>query len=130
MSETAFRFLLQNDRQPFRPSRCYIVADPKMDDRTQWTLELDAPEDAPWIYELDDIKDWMLHGDDKPMRQMFYDANDPRTPYRNLERDEVFREYVRRTLGKIACGVSTSSKIRADAINCRRENADPLQRCS
>ena len=65
MSETAFRFLLQNDRQPFRPSRCYIVADPKMDDRTQWTLELDAPEDAPWIYELDDIKDWMLHGDDK-----------------------------------------------------------------
>jgi hypothetical protein len=72
-----------------------------MDDRTQWTLELDAPEDAPWIYELDDIKDWMLHGDDKPMRQMFYDANDPRTPYRNLERDEVFREYVRRLLEKL-----------------------------
>lgn len=49
MSETAFRFLLQKDRQPFRPSRCFIVADPKVDDRRRWTVELDQPKDDVWF---------------------------------------------------------------------------------
>ena len=100
MSEIAFQFLLQNDRQPFRPSRCYIIADPAVDDRRQWTLELDPPKDAAWIYELDDIKGWMLHGP-KPVRQMFYDAKNPLTPFRELERDEVFREYLRKLLERL-----------------------------
>jgi hypothetical protein len=62
MSQTAFHFLLQNGRQPFRPSRCYIIADPEVSDRRQWTLELDPPKDAAWVHEIDDIKTWMLHG--------------------------------------------------------------------
>ncbi|WP_143201832.1 AAA family ATPase [Bradyrhizobium sp. NAS96.2] len=97
MSETAFRFLLQDDLQPFRPSRCFIVADPNSNDRRQWTLRLDRPKDAAWVYELDDIKDWMLHGT-KPVRKIFYDSSNPHTPFRELERDEVFRAYLRKIL--------------------------------
>jgi energy-coupling factor transporter ATP-binding protein EcfA2 len=100
MSEPAFRFLLQNDKQPFCPSRCYIVADPKVDDRRQWTLQLDPPADAAWVYQLDDIKDWMLHGE-KAVRQIIHDPKNPRTPFRDLERDEVFREYLRKVLDRI-----------------------------
>lgn len=100
MSESAFRFLLQNDAQPFRPSRCYIVADPKVDNRKLWSLELDPPKDAPWVYELDDLKDWMLHGS-KSVRRIFFDVKNPRTPFRELERDEVFREYLRKVLEKL-----------------------------
>jgi hypothetical protein len=96
-SENAFRFLFQNAGQPFRLSRCYIIANPKVNDRRQWTLELDPPRDAGWFYQLDDIKDWVLHGE-KPVRQMFYNPKDPQTPFRELERDEVFREYVRKVL--------------------------------
>ena len=100
MSESAFRFPLQNDTQPFRSSRCYIVADPKVNDRKLWSLELDPPKDASWVYELDDLKDWMLHGP-KAVRRIFYDVKDPRTPFRELERDEVFREYLRKLLEKL-----------------------------
>ncbi|TPM90684.1 AAA family ATPase [Mesorhizobium sp. B2-1-3A] len=100
MSETAFQFLLQYEGQPFYPSRCFIIADPKIKDRNQWTLQLDSPQDAPWVYQLDDIKDWMLHGS-KAVRQIIYDRKDPRTPYRDLERDEVFREYLRKILEKL-----------------------------
>ena len=100
MSEPAFRFLLQNDKQPFCPSRCYIVADPKVDDRRQWTLQLDPPADAAWVYQLDDIKDWMLHGE-KAVRQIIHDPKNPRTPFRDLERDDVFREYLRKVLDRI-----------------------------
>lgn len=100
MSETAFHFVLQNEGRPFYPSRCYITADPKVNDRKQWTLELEPPKDAAWVYRLDDIKDWMLH-DSKAVRQIIYDRKDPRTPYRNLERDEVFREYLRKFLEKL-----------------------------
>lgn len=97
MPETAFRFLLQHDRQPFFPSRCYITADPRVDDRRQWSLQLDFPVDAPWVYQLDDMKDWMLH-DRKAMRRIFFDVKNPRTPFRELERDEVFRAYLRKVL--------------------------------
>ncbi len=99
MSETAFQFLLQHDGQPFHPSRCFIVADPKVDDRRQWTLQLDPPEDAEWVYRVDDMKDWMLHG--PPMRQIIFDRKNPRTPYRDLERDELFRAYLRKVLEKL-----------------------------
>jgi energy-coupling factor transporter ATP-binding protein EcfA2 len=100
MSETAFRFLLQHDRQPFFPSRCFITADPKVDDRRQWSLQLDPPVDAPWVYQLDDVKDWMLHGS-KTVRRIFFDTKNPRTPFRELERDEVFRAYLRKILEKL-----------------------------
>jgi hypothetical protein len=100
MSKSAFRFLLQKDKQPFRPSRCYIIADPKDNDRRQWTLELDPPEGAVWVHELNDIKTWMLHGD-KSVRQMFYDPTNPLTPFRDLDRDEVFREYLRKLLERL-----------------------------
>ncbi|MHC2584180.1 AAA family ATPase [Bradyrhizobium diazoefficiens] len=100
MSETAFRFLLQHDRQPFFPSRCYITADPKVDDRRQWSLQLDPPLDATWVYQVDDVKDWMLH-DLKPVRRIFFDTKNPRTPFRELERDEVFRAYLRKILERL-----------------------------
>ena len=100
MSETAFRFLLQYDRQPFLPSRCYITADPKVEDRRQWSLQLDPPVDAPWVYRLDDVKDWMLH-DRKAVRRIFFDTKNPRTPFRELERDEVFRAYLRKILERL-----------------------------
>ncbi|WP_354168396.1 MULTISPECIES: AAA family ATPase [unclassified Bradyrhizobium] len=100
MSDTAFRFLLQHERQPFFPSRCYITADPKVDDRRQWGLQLDFPVDAPWVYQLDDMKDWMLH-DRKAVRRIFFDVKNPRTPFRELERDEVFRAYLRKILERL-----------------------------
>ena len=56
MSEAAFKFLLQKGAQPFRPSTCFIVADPKVMDRKIWMLELDRPKDAEWVFQIDDIK--------------------------------------------------------------------------
>jgi hypothetical protein len=53
MSESAFRFLLQNDTLPYRPSRCYIVADPEVDNRKLWSLELNPPKSAAWVHELE-----------------------------------------------------------------------------
>lgn len=100
MSQSAFRFLLQKDAQPFCPSTCFIVADPKINDRKVWTLELERPKDAEWVLQIDDVKDWMLHGK-KAVRQMFYDTQNPRTPFRELDRDEVFREYLRKILEKL-----------------------------
>jgi len=100
MSETAFKFLLQKGTQPFRPSTCFIVADPKVMDRKIWTLELDRPKDAEWFFQIDDIKDWMLHGTE-PARKMYYDTSNPRTPFRELDRDEVFRAYLRKILDKL-----------------------------
>lgn len=100
MPEPAFQFLLQHDGQPFYPSRCYIIADPTVKDRNQWTLQLEPPQDPAWVYQLDDIKGWMLH-DSNAVRQIIYDRKDPRTPYRNLQRDEVFREYLRKLLEKL-----------------------------
>lgn len=97
---SAFHFLLWEGGRPFRSSRCYIVADPNVDDRNQWTLQLDPPEGAAWVYEIADIKDWMLHGN-KPVRQIIFDRKNPRTPYRNLDRDEIFREYLRKILEKV-----------------------------
>ena len=97
---SGFRFLLQDEGRPFRPSRCYVVADPTVNDRRAWTLELDPPEATPWVYVLDDVKSWMLHGE-KPVRQMFFDSTDPLTPFRELERSEVFREYLRKQLERL-----------------------------
>jgi|GEM_PF-5305826 len=99
MSHSAFRFLLSHDGHPYRPSRCYVVADPAVSNRKQWTVQLDPPVDAPWVYEIDDIKDWMLHG--KPKRQIIFDRTNPRTPFRDLERDQIFREYLRAILERI-----------------------------
>ncbi|MDF2384876.1 AAA family ATPase [Nostoc ellipsosporum NOK] len=99
VTKSAFRFLLWDNDQPYQSSRCYIVADPTINDRKQWTLQLEPPTDAPWFYQIDDIKDWMLHG--KPKRQIIFDRSNPRTPFRDLERDEVFREYLRKVLEKI-----------------------------
>ncbi|QHP68207.1 AAA family ATPase [Bradyrhizobium sp. LCT2] len=42
----------------------------------------------------------MLHGN-RAVRQMFYDTNNPLTPFRELDRDEVFREYLRKILEKL-----------------------------
>ena len=95
----AFRFLLQEGNQPFLSSRCYIEADPKIQNRKQWVLHLDRPEGAPWVFEIDDIKAWMLHG--KPVRQIIYDRSDPKTPFRDLERDAIFREYLRHLFERI-----------------------------
>ena len=100
MSETAFKFLLQNGTQPFRPSTCFIVADPKVTDRKIWKLELDRPKDAEWVFQIDDIKDWMLHGTEL-VRKMYYDSSNPHTPFRELDCDEVFREYLRKILDKL-----------------------------
>lgn len=100
MTETAFKFLLQKDSQPFRPSTCFIVADPKVMDRKIWMLELDRPKDAEWVFQIDDIKDWMLHGRET-VRKMYYDTSNPLTPFRELDRDEVFREYLRKILDKL-----------------------------
>ena len=99
MTDAAFRFLLQDEGRPYRSSTCYIIADPMINDRKQWTLQLEPPEEDAWSYRIDDIKDWMLHG--KPKRQIIFDRSDPRTPFRDLERDEVFREYVRQFLSRL-----------------------------
>jgi MoxR-like ATPase len=100
MSETAFKFLLQNGKHPYRPSTCFIVADPKVMDRKLWTLELDEPEGAEWVFRIDDIKDWMLHGSE-PVRKMYFDITDHRTAFRELDREEVFRAYLRKILEKL-----------------------------
>jgi hypothetical protein len=99
MEASAFRFLLRDGNQPFRSSRCYIEADPTIDNRKQWLLHLDRPEGAAWVYEIDDIKAWMLHG--KPVRQIIYDRSNPRTPFRDLDRDSIFREYLRHMFDRI-----------------------------
>jgi energy-coupling factor transporter ATP-binding protein EcfA2 len=99
MSEVAFRFLLQDAGQPFVSSRCYIVADPAIDDRNQWEVVLERPSDAPWVLEIDGLKDWMLHG--KPTKKIFFDRTNPRTPFRELKRDDIYREYLRKILEKI-----------------------------
>lgn len=99
MSDPAFQFLLCESDQPFHSSRCYIVADPEIDDRKQWTLQLERPKDTAWVYEIDDMKDWMLHGVSK--RQIILDRTNPRTPFRDLYREEVFREYLRKIVEKI-----------------------------
>ncbi|MDT0506929.1 AAA family ATPase [Novosphingobium sp. MMS21-SN21R] len=99
MTNSALRFLLSHDGHPYQPSRCYVVADPEIDNRKQWTVQLDPPVDATWVYEIDDMKDWMLHG--KPKRQIIFDRKNPRTPFRDLERDQIFREYLRAILERI-----------------------------
>lgn len=95
----AFRFLLQEGDRPFLSSRCYIEADPKIQNRKQWMLHLDRPVGAPWVFEIDDIKAWMLHG--KPVRQIIFDRSDQNTPFRDLDRDAIFREYLRHLLERI-----------------------------
>jgi energy-coupling factor transporter ATP-binding protein EcfA2 len=99
MADFAFRFLLWENNKPYQSSRCFIVADPNIDDRRKWTLQLERPDGAAWFYEIDDIKDWMLHG--KAKRQIIFDRKNPRTPFRDLERDEVFREYLRKVVEKL-----------------------------
>lgn len=99
MTDSAFRFLLSHDGHPYQPSRCYIVADPTVNNRKQWKLQLDPPVGAAWVYEITDIKDWMLHG--KPKRQIIFDRTNPRTPFRDLERDQIFREYLRAIFKRI-----------------------------
>jgi len=94
-----FRFLLQDKGQPFVSSRCYVVADPTIDDRYQWEIFLERPADASWVLEIDGLKDWMLHG--KPAKKIFFDRSNPRTPFRELKRDEIYREYLRKILEKI-----------------------------
>ncbi|MBB3979542.1 energy-coupling factor transporter ATP-binding protein EcfA2 [Rhizobium azooxidifex] len=100
MSDNAFKFLLQDDSQPFFPSRCYVVADPAVAERDQWSVELDEPVGERWVHRIDDIKDWMLHGE-KDTRQMIFDRNDRFTPFRTLHRDEVFRAYLRKLLDRL-----------------------------
>lgn len=99
MADSAFRFLLSHDGHPYQPTRCYVVADPTVNNRKQWKLQLDPPVDAAWVYEIDDIKDWMLHG--KPKRQIIFDRTNPTTPFRDLERDQIFREYLHAVLERI-----------------------------
>ncbi|MUT24272.1 AAA family ATPase [Mesorhizobium japonicum] len=108
MTDCAFRFLLWNNDQPYKPSRCYIIADPEVNDRKQWRLQLDPPEGAAWSYEIDDVKDWMLHG--KPKRQIIFDRSNPKTPFRDLVRDEVFREYLRKILENIPAAYQSRRK--------------------
>lgn len=108
MQASAFRFLLQEGRQPFRSSRCYIEADPTINNRKQWLLHLDRPEGAAWLYEIDDIKAWMLHG--KPVRQIIYDRSNPRTPFRDLDRDTIFREYLRHMFDQIPAACRSRRK--------------------
>lgn len=110
MPETAFRFLLQDGGEPFCPSRCYVTADPKINDRKQWSLQLEPPDADAWVYQIDDIKDWMLHSN-KEVRQILYNSKDPRTPYRNLQRDEVFREYLRKVLEKLPAEYQSRRKV-------------------
>ena len=99
MKESAFRFLLQEGQRPFLSSRCYIESDPKINDRKQWILHLDPPDNASWVYEIDDLKAWMLHS--KPVRQIVYDRSNPLSPFRDLDRDTVFREYLRKICDRI-----------------------------
>lgn len=97
---TGFRFLLTDGHYPYLPSRCFIVANPKVKDPKAWTLELDRPEGAVWVHELDDVKSWMLHGV-QPKRQIFFDPKDPMTAFRELECTEVFRRYVLKVLERL-----------------------------
>ncbi len=100
MAETAFKFLLQDEGQPYFPSRFYVVADPTIQDRHQWTIELDSPQEGSWTYRIDDMKDWMLHGR-APTRQIIHDRSNTRSAYRDLERDEVFRAYLRKLFDRL-----------------------------
>jgi energy-coupling factor transporter ATP-binding protein EcfA2 len=100
MAETAFKFLLQNEGQPYLPSRFYVVADPKIQDRHQWTIELDPPTEGTWAYRIDDMKDWMLHGPETT-RKFIHDRSNTRSAYRELERDEVFRAYLRKLVERL-----------------------------
>ncbi len=100
MSDDAFKFLLQEDGQPYFPSRCYVVADPAAAEKGQWSVELDEPVGERWVHRIDDIKDWMLHGE-KDTRQMIFDRSDRFTPFRTLNRDEVFRAYLRKLLDRL-----------------------------
>ncbi|MEJ7015882.1 AAA family ATPase [Sinorhizobium meliloti] len=100
MSETAFKFLLQDEGEPYFPSRFYVVADPTIQDRHQWTIELDSPKEGSWAYRIDDMKDWMLHGR-ATTRQIIHDRSNTRSAYRDLERDEVFRAYLRKLFERL-----------------------------
>ncbi len=64
-----------------------------MDNRKQWVLHLAPPEGAEWVYEIDDIKAWMLHG--QPVRQIIFDRSSLNPRFRDLDRDTIFREYLR-----------------------------------
>jgi energy-coupling factor transporter ATP-binding protein EcfA2 len=100
-SNPGFQFLLTDDTgRPFRSSRCFIVADPSVSDPGAWSLELEQPADAGWVHVLDDVKSWMLHGENAE-RPIFFDSRDPKTPFRTLERGEVFREYLRKILAEL-----------------------------
>lgn len=99
MNSNTFDFLICSDDKPYFPARCFIVADPEIEDRKQWDLQLKPPNEDTWCYEITDIKDWMLHG--KPKRQIIYDRSNPKTPFRDLLREEVFREYLRKILKRI-----------------------------
>ncbi|MGX5668828.1 AAA family ATPase [Rhizobium daejeonense] len=100
MAETAFKFLLQDEGQAYFPSRFYVVADPNIQDRHQWTIELDPPQEGSWTYRIDDMKDWMLHGR-TATRQIIHDRSNTRSAYRDLERDEVFRAYLRKLFERL-----------------------------
>lgn len=82
------------------PSYCFVVADPQIKERHQFSVELDYPQGAPWVERIDDIKDWMLHGD-KETRQMIFDRSDRFTPFRTLDRNEVFRAYLRKLFERL-----------------------------
>lgn len=98
--DSGFQFLLRDGKFPFRSSRCFIVADPSVKDPKAWTLELDPPENARWVHPIDDVKAWMLHGK-KDVRQIFLDKRDPLSPFREIERSELFRAYVRKLLERL-----------------------------
>lgn len=100
MAETAFKFLLQDEGRPYLPSRFYVVADPKIQDRHQWTIELNSPVDGTWAYRIDDMKDWMLHGPETT-RKFIHDRSNTRSAYRELDRDEVFRAYLRKLVEQL-----------------------------
>ncbi|MFT8814026.1 AAA family ATPase [Acetobacter fabarum] len=97
--ECGIRFLLQEDDRPFLSSRCFIVADPTSREHDQWDLLLSPPAEGGWVFEIDDVKSWMLQGG--PERKMFYDRHDTGTPYRILNPNTVFRAYVARLFAQI-----------------------------
>lgn len=90
--EAAFQFLLKDGAKPYRSSGCFIVADPTIKDKPQWEVHLERPVGAQWVHQIDDMKHWMLYGEDN--RLIIFDRSSDDPSYRRLPRDQIFREWV------------------------------------